>query len=64
MMSEEEVRAEISAVLRDMEESDGDYQLKSYLNIVFNTLQWVIGSLSMDELITIAEEEAGFWSGD
>lgn len=64
MKSEAEIREEIEAILKDMAESGDDYQFKSYLNTVFNTLQWVLGSLSMDELITVTEEEANFWGSD
>jgi len=64
MKTEIEIREEIEAILKDMAESGDDYQFKSYLNTVLNTLYWVLGSLSMDELITVTEEEANFWGSD
>jgi hypothetical protein len=62
--SEAEIRAEIEAVRKDIETCGDDYQFKSYLSTVFNTLQWVLGSLSTDELIIVLEEEANFWGSD
>ena len=64
MRSEQEIHEEIEAVLRDIEESDTDFQLKSYLNIVLNTLHWVQGNLSMDDVLGVAVEESEFWGSD
>lgn len=56
MMSEEEVRDEMNALLVDIEESANEPDLQSYLNTVLGVLQWVVGDMSMDEVLSGIEE--------
>ena len=51
MKSEAEVRAEIEAVLKDIEQTANEPELQAHLNTVLEILLWVVGDTSMDEVL-------------
>ena len=51
MKTEIEVRQEIDRVIADIESCGDDPNLQSHLNTVLETLLWIVGDNSMNELL-------------
>jgi hypothetical protein len=59
MKSKEELYEEIDALIADIEGSADEPDLQSHLNTVLGVLQWVVGDMSVDELLLGIEEARG-----
>ena len=51
MKTEMEVREEIGKVIADINNSKDEPELQAHLNVVLDSLLWIVGESSMDDLL-------------